>query len=167
MQFRGEEYYQASIERMQQAREIHSSGKSYALAMYCGGLAVECILRAFRWTKDQSFEGRHDLRDLFKASDLLRIQEERARTKGMSEEEIGQSTVDLSSAMTEVDLLWHNNLRFASEASLRAFLKRNGRLQGIKGNALKKNSSDLLKAAQVVVEVGVASWISRRRSRAP
>jgi hypothetical protein len=33
MQFRDEGYYQAAIERMRQAREIHDSRKSYALAM--------------------------------------------------------------------------------------------------------------------------------------
>jgi hypothetical protein len=167
MQFRGEEYYQAGIERMQQAWEIHGSGKSYALAMYCGGLAVECILRVFRWTKDPSFEGRHNLQDLFKASDLRRIHAERARTKGMSEEEVVRSVGALANAMSEVDLLWHNNLRFASEAGLRAFLRRNGRLQGIKGNALKKNSSDLLRAAELAVEQGVAAWISKKKSRTP
>jgi hypothetical protein len=55
MQFRDEEYYQAAIERMRQAREIHSSKESYALAMYCSGLAVECMFRAFPWQKDPSF----------------------------------------------------------------------------------------------------------------
>lgn len=45
--------------------------------------------------------------------------------------------------MNEVIALWHNNLRFASEASLRAFLNRIGRLRGVKGNALKKNAADL------------------------
>src|SRR5262245_18567646 len=73
MQFTGEEYYQAAIERMRQARELHGSRESYALAMYCSGLAVECILRAYRWRIEPSFEGRHDLDDLFKASGLLEI----------------------------------------------------------------------------------------------
>ena len=56
--------------------------------------------------------------------------------------------------MSEVVALWHNNLRFASEASLRAFLRSEGRLQGIKGNALKKNSADLLNAAQMIIDKG-------------
>ena len=51
MQFTGEEYFRAGTERMRQALTIHQSGEGYALAMYCGGLAVECILRAFRWNK--------------------------------------------------------------------------------------------------------------------
>lgn len=73
MRFTGEEYYRAALERMRQAREIHNSGASYALAMYVSGLAVECILRAFRWQNDRLFEGRHDLEDLLKSSELLTI----------------------------------------------------------------------------------------------
>jgi hypothetical protein len=163
MQFTGEEYYRAATERMRQAREIHDSAKNYALAMYCGGLAVECILRAYRWRKDPSFEGRHDLKELFDASGFLRTSEERARKKRMPAEEIERSATAIRQAMGEVAALWHNNLRFASEDSLRAHLRRIGRLRGIRGDALKKNSADLLNAAQTIVSEGVRSWTSRRR----
>jgi hypothetical protein len=163
MQFRDEEYYRAAIERIRQAREIHDSKKSYALAMYCSGLAVECILRAFRWQKDTSFEGRHDLEDLFKASGLLHIHEERARKKRTPEGEIERFAADVLEAKGKVAALWHNNLRFASEASLRAHLNRIGRIQGIRGDALKQNSADLLAAAEIVVKGEVTLWNSKRR----
>jgi HEPN domain-containing protein len=163
MKFEGEEYYRAGIERMRQAREIHDARGGYAWAMYTGGLAVECILRAFRWAKDKSFEGRHDLDDLLKASHLLSINEGQLRKKDFSEEEIQDIALELRAAMSEVLVLWHNNLRFASEGSLRAFLNRIGRLQGIKGDAVRKNSSDLLNAAQTVVDRGVALWTSRKK----
>jgi HEPN domain-containing protein len=163
MQFTSEEYYRAAAERMRQAREIHDSGKNYALAVYCGGLAVECILRAYRWRKDSSFEGRHDLDELFKASGLRQVQEERAREKRKTEEEIARSAANILDAMRKIAALWHNNLRFASEDSLRAHLKRIGRLRGIRGDALKKNSADLLLAAELIVEEGARSWTSKRK----
>ncbi len=84
---------------------------------------------------------------------------------GASEEEIEQSVADVAEAMGKVAALWHNNLRFASEASLRAHLNRIGRLRGIRGDALKKNSADLLATAEIIVETGVGSWNSKRRSR--
>ncbi len=163
MQFTGEEYYRAATERMRQAREIHDSRQGYALAMYCSGLAVECILRAFRWRKDPSFEGRHDLEDLFKASGFLQIHEEQARRKRKPEEEIARSAAEISHSVEFVAALWHNNLRFASEASLRAYLNRNGHLRGIRGDALKKNSADLLLAAAIIVDNWVKAWSSRRK----
>jgi hypothetical protein len=163
MQFTADEYFRAASERMRQAREIHDFGKNYALAIYCGGLAVECILRAFRWQKDVSFEGRHDLEELFKASGFLEVHEERLRKKRLPVEEIERSSAEILNATKVVSTLWHNNLRFASETSLRTHLNRLGRLRGIRGDALKKNSTDFLLAATIIVENGVKAWNSRRK----
>jgi len=143
---------------------VYGNGAAFSLAMYCGGLAVESLLRAFRWTEDPSFEGRHDLSDLLKASRLLRIDDEYMRRKNASEEDIHTSGVTLRAAMNEVVILWHNNLRFASEASLKAFLNNIGRLKGVKGDPLKKNALDLLSAAQTVVNRGVTLWTSKTKS---
>src|SRR5438876_7885997 len=112
MQFRAEQYYRASLERMTQARRIYQDGDAFALAMYCGGLAVESLLRAFRWTEDTTFEGRHDLADLLKASRLLQIDDNYMRRKHASEEQIRDAGLKLRGAMNEVIFLWHNNLRF-------------------------------------------------------
>ncbi|MDB5350752.1 MAG: hypothetical protein JWN86_1999 [Planctomycetota bacterium] len=165
MKFTGKEYYEAGLERIRQARVLHATGQDYALAMYAAGLAVECLLRAFRWDKDKSFEGRHDLIDLLKASALLNLHEEQLRDRGIAIEEIERIGLELGIAMNEVVLLWHNNLRFASEACLRAFLKRLGRIQGLKGNVnvLKQNSMDLLQAAQTVVDRGVVLWTLKKK----
>jgi hypothetical protein len=164
MQFTAEQYYQASVERMTQARGLYKAGAAYALTMYCGGFAVESLLRALRWTDDPSFEGRHVLRELLKASRLLQIDDEYMRRKGESEEAIQKSGVALRAAMNEVILLWHNNLRFASEASLRVFLNKLNRLKGVKGDPLKKNALDLLNAAQTVINRGVTLWTSNKKS---
>lgn len=163
MKFNGDEYHQAAIERMRQAREIRSSRESQALAMYSSGLAVECILRAFRSQKDPSFEGRYDPDERFRASGLLQAREERARKKSASEEEIERVAAEALEAMVVVATIRHNNLRFASEVSLWAHLSRIGRLRGIRGDALNKNSADLLAAAQIIVNNGVISWTSRRK----
>jgi hypothetical protein len=149
---------------MEQARRLYQDGTSYALAMYCGGLAVESLLRAFRWTEDSSFEGRHDLTDLLKASRLIRIDDEFMRRRGATEEAIRESALKLRGAMNEVVVLWHNNLRFASEATLKAFLKQSGRSRGLKGDLLKKNALDLIEAAQNVINRGVLLWTSKPKS---
>ncbi len=164
MRFRAEEYYQASLERMRQARRIYQDGKAYALAMYCGGLAVECLLRAFRWTEDTTFEKRHDLSELLKASGLLKIDDDYMRRRKAAEEAIGKASLELCGAMNEVIVLWHNNLRFTSEASLKAWLKQMGRLRGVKGDPLKKNAGDLIGAAQTVIDRGVTLWTSKTKS---
>jgi hypothetical protein len=164
MQFRADEYFRASIERIRQARILYKAGESYALTMYCSGLAVECLLRAFRWRKDPSFEGRHDLKELVKSSGILRIDDEQMQRKERpSNGTDDYQQITLRTALTDVTKLWHNNLRFASEASLRAFLRSVDRLRGVKGDALKKNASDLLEAAQFVIIRGEVLWISFKR----
>lgn len=164
MHFGPKEYYHAGIERMADAHRIFRDGRSFALSMYCAGLAVECVLRAFRWSDDPSFEARHDLAALLKASRLLIIDEEYLRRKKKSEEEIQAATRRLRAEMNEVGILWHNNLRFASEASLRAFLRRIGRTRRVKGDPLKKNAGDLVAAAQFVVNRAIVLWKSATNS---
>lgn len=164
MQFRAEQYYKASLERMNQAKALYREGDAFSLTMYCAGLAVESLLRAFRWTEDTSFEGRHDLSDLLKASRLFRIDEEYMRRRGAPEEAIDDSAVSLRASMNDVIILWHNNLRFASEASLKAFLLKINRVQGVKGDPLKKNALDLLEASQTVINRGITLWTSRTKS---
>jgi HEPN domain-containing protein len=164
MQFRSDQYYNVSLERMKQARALYRHGAAFALTMYCGGLAVESLLRAFRWTEDSSFEGRHDLTELLKASRFLSVDDDFMRRKGATEDAIHRARATLRGAMNEIIVLWHNNLRFASEASLKAHLKKMGRLQGVKGDPLEKNAMDLLNAAQTVIDRGVILWTSRKKS---
>ena len=164
MQFTAAQYYQAGLERMRQARSLYHGGEAFSLAIYCCGLAVESLLRAFRWTADTSFEGRHDLTELLRASRLLQIDDEFMRSRGLAEERIERSGRDLRAAVNEVIVLWHNNLRYASEASLKAHLKRIGRVQGVKGDPLKKCANEPVNAAQAVIDRGVTLWISRTGS---
>ena len=65
-------YYRAALERVEDARLLHTEGH-YAFAMYASGLAVECLLRAFRLLKDSSFDERHDLWRLWRNSALAEI----------------------------------------------------------------------------------------------
>lgn len=164
MQFRDKDYYAASLERMRQANFLYKKGDAYALAMYCGGLAVECLLRAFRWKHDKGFEGRHDLNDLLKASGVLRVDEDYMRRRKNVDEDIRKSSLIFLAAMNDVVVLWHNNLRFASEARLMAFLRRINKLHGFRGDPKKKNAADLINAAQLVVNRGVVLWTSKTKS---
>ena len=162
MQFSAEHYFRAAYERILDARELHKRGR-YGFCLYASGLAVESLLRAFRWIDDKSFDGRHDLDDLLKASGVLRVDENYMRRRGKDEEDVRDSTLAFRGAMNEVALLWHNNLRFASEARLRSHLIRINRVQGIKGDPLKKNAADLIRAAQLIVNKGIVLWNSRKK----
>ena len=117
------------------------------------------MMRGFRWKNDKSFDGRHNLDELLKASSIISVDENRMRRRGKAEK-VHESSVAFRAAMNEVVTLWHNNLRYASEARLKAHLLQIKRVQGIKGDPLKKNASDLINAAQLVVNRGLVSWDS-------
>jgi HEPN domain-containing protein len=163
MDLSAEHYFRAGEERMAQALQLYKSGRSYALTMYVSGLAVECILRAFRWRKEPQFSGRHDLTELFKASGLLEIEEDGMRRKDFSEEAIREQGLRLKVAMNSIVRLWVNNLRFASEARLRSHLVAMGAQQGKRGDLSKACALELLNAAKTIVDKGVALWISSRK----
>jgi hypothetical protein len=58
---RSEHYVQVALERMEQAWMLskQGEGRSYALAMYVAGVAVECMLRAFKISRDPTFDEKH------------------------------------------------------------------------------------------------------------
>jgi hypothetical protein len=71
---------------------------------------------------------------LLRESRLLRFDDESLRRRGASEAEVVESALRLRGAIVELAILWHNNLRYSCEDSLRAFLKRRGKLRGVKGD---------------------------------
>ena len=159
MDFTADHYFRASLERMSQAQVLYREGEGhYALAMYAAGLAVECLLRAYMIRRSREFESRHDLLLLFKESGILHLDAEKAKKLGLSEDQIQAHHKRLWSAVNDVFILWRNNYRYASEARLRAHLKKEKHYQRVKGDVLKAKALDLLKAAQRFIDNGVIQW---------
>jgi hypothetical protein len=90
MEFPPEHYFQTATQRMRQAQHLYAEGASFALAVYVGGLAVECLLRAFKGRRDPTFDERHDLLRLFAASGILRVDRDALRAKQWSEQQIDE-----------------------------------------------------------------------------
>lgn len=137
-------YYSAALERIENAHLLHTEGH-YAFAMYASGLAVECLLRAFRLLRDTSFDERHDLWELWRKTVLM--------------DAPGQVIYErIYAALNEVSSRWHNSYRFAAENEVRSFLKKSGKNRGIKGDFLKYNSKKLYDAAREFLQFGGLQW---------
>jgi len=158
MDFTPEHYFQTATERMRQALQLYDEGSSYALAIYIGGLAVECMLRAFKGRRDPTFDERHDLLRLFAASGILYVDRAKLRAMLWSDAQIDSHLQTLRIASNEIFRLWANNYRFASEERLRSHLKRITSYQKIKGDYLKEQSRRFLNAAQTFIDKGVVLW---------
>src|SRR5580700_9618112 len=124
MDFPPEHYFQTATQRLRQAHHLHDEGSSFALAIYVGGVAVECLLRAFKGRRDPTFDEKHDLLRLFAASGVLRVDANKLRAQGWDEARIDQHLATLRVAVNEIYRLWANNYRFACEERLRSHLKK-------------------------------------------
>jgi HEPN domain-containing protein len=158
-------YFGASLERLRQAWTLYQEGNSYALAMYVAGVAVECMLRAFKMRKETTFDEKHDLERLFRASGMLKIDPELLKAKGLSEEQAQAHFRGLQAAMVDVCRLWANDYRYASEARMRVHLKQRKLDRGVKGDCLKAKALSLLNASQQVISKGVYQWNLLKRSK--
>jgi hypothetical protein len=159
MEFPLEHYFQTAIQRIRQAQYLYDEGASFALAIYVGGVAVECLLRAFKGRRDPTFDEKHDLLRLFAASGMLHVDHDKLKAKGWSEARIEDHWRTLQLAGNEVFRLWANNYRFASEVRLRSHLKQiTGYQKRIKGDYLKELARKFLASAQRFVDKGVLLW---------
>lgn len=157
--FTSEHYHRAALERMQQAVTLYRQGQSYALAMYIAGVAVECILRAFKLRRDPTFDEKHHLLRLFHASGIMRLDAQLLRKSSFSEEELKSYLHNLHSVINDVYRLWSNDYRFASEDRLRTYLRKNlDRRRQVKGDLAKAFAFRLVNAAQKFVTKGQLLW---------
>lgn len=144
MSFTAEVYFAAARERATEIEELYRAGR-YVLAHYVAGVAVECMLRAYRFRRDPEFDARHDLYRLLHSSGMIPV---------LRPEEVYAA----NSAIASVNFRWANDFRYRCDANLRKYLKRIGADRGIKGNLLKENARRSKDAALTFVRIGVKAW---------
>lgn len=144
MEIGSTEYRLAAEEHLSAAAQCHLSG-DYLACHYLCGLAVECMLRAYRWKIDVSWDGRHVLPRLYKESRFDALVTERERSK-------------MAESFSIVASRWSNNHRFASPAKLAKFLNEIGATHNVKGDKLKEHRSDIYDAAEYIVGLGKIKW---------
>src|SRR5436305_8006980 len=115
MDFPPAHYFQTATQRMRQAQYLYHEGSSFALAIYVGGVAVECLLRAFKGRRDPTFDEKHDLLRLFAASGILRVDPDKLRAMHWTDAQIEEHLRTLRVAVNRILRLWANNYRFTSE----------------------------------------------------
>ncbi len=146
MNLTADEYRWAALARIGAAERLHASAM-YASAIYLAGVAVECILRAYRLRVDPEFDRRHDLRQLLSASGLQDYVPVKRRA-------------EVGAALGDVWARWRNDYRYASDERVLRDLRDRGLTLGIKGDPLKDNSRRVFEKAHELVGLGVARWKS-------
>jgi hypothetical protein len=139
-----DEYRWASLDRIGAAGALHRAAH-YGAAIYFAGVAVECMLRAYRTRVDPEFDARHDLSQLLNASGLQNYVPEKRRA-------------EVAAALGDVWSRWKNDYRYASDDRVLRDLRDRGLTLGIKGDPLKENSRRVYEKAFELVGLGEARW---------
>lgn len=172
MEFKPRDYHEAAQERLSQAELLFDvpsegvkdrRGDRYVVVVYLAGVAVECMLRAYRLKENKQFDSRHQLAELFVESKLDTRLEEWLNNQGVEPRIVNDQLTKLKAAADEVAELWRNEYRYASERLLfRDFLRRGiipkKGVKGSKAQVLRQRAKTLLRYARVVVEAGVKAW---------
>ncbi len=107
LSFGVETYRDGALQRIGDAR-ILKDEERFSLCMYCGGVAVEGMLRALCCIQSKEFDERHDLRKL-----VVRV-----RDLGLL---ASDRDLVFMSLVNKVARKWKNTMRFSSDAHVRRF----------------------------------------------
>lgn len=138
-----ERYRAAARERLTDAGECYRAGR-YVACHYLCGLAVECLLRAYRTKTSLEFDERHELYLLYRDSFARHVPQSRSAT--------------LYSDIIFLATLWSNGDRYATDSFLRKRMVRHGRFRKVRGNVMKEAARQVYNAAERVVTLGEQLW---------
>jgi hypothetical protein len=138
-------YLDAAREHIPVAVELYDAAH-YVLSVYVAGLAVECMLRAYRMRQCAEFDARHDLLELYRISKFADV---------LPEKRIAEYTALLGN----VAFAWSNAHRYRSEKSMRAVWKRMRLDRSVRrGDFVKELTRRAVHAAAELVTLGVQRW---------
>ncbi len=138
-----ETYRDGALQRIGDAR-ILKDAKRFSLCMYCGGVAVEGMLRALCCIQSKEFDEKHDLRKLaVRVRDLGLLTSER--------------DLDFVSLVNKVARKWQNKMRFSSDAQVRRLLLSTG-AHGGKKPTMKYTNTEFFNDCSKIVRRCEVLW---------
>ncbi len=171
---RPEHYFEVSLDRSRQSKDLYEECFSFALSMYVSGLAVESMFRALALRNDPELVSRADTMRLFKGHDLSQwfaesglgdADQSALRKKGLRESQAEEQFLKIRAAVNDVCQLWSNLLRYASESTVKIHLKKIHQDRGIMGSYLKENARRLFSSSQILITAGERRWSLLTKSK--
>lgn len=149
MVFNDRDYRDGARLRLHEAQRLYDS-RHWGGATYLGGRAVEGMLRSLLWLRSRQQEVGHDLRQLLRRAESLGLLEAADRAR-------------IADQVNELAIVWHNSLRFASDAAFDRWLKALGRHVVVNGRRVfgppaKANAKSALEASELIVSRGELIW---------
>jgi hypothetical protein len=141
------DYFDAAICRSEDLEHLQTDQKRMIFSLYCAGVSIECMLRAYITKNTSEFDAKHDLIKLYDKSKIALILNE-------AEKE------EITAALKSANKIWNNNLRYTSEKRMKRIIAH----QGVKAKItdinkyLNKNYSDIFEAQKIIIQIGKEKW---------
>ena len=140
-------YYEAALTRLSDLSHLRTNQGSIIFSIYCAGVSIECMLRAYITKYTREFDSKHDLLKLFEKSQLGSNLDIEDRKK-------------MSVAINQANRIWSNNQRFESEKRIKRIIAHNNIKVGFKdvNKYIKKYNSEIFKATDLIIKIGKSQW---------
>lgn len=141
------DYFSASLTRLSDLAHLRTNKDSVILSIYCAGISIECMFRAYITKYTREFDSKHDLVKLFEKSQLglnLEVEEKK----------------ELIIAVKQANEIWSNNLRYASEKRMKRIIAHKNITAGFKdvNNYMNRYYSDIFEATELIIKTGQETW---------
>lgn len=145
--FTSTDYFSASLARNEDMKHLRQNANSVIFSLYCAGVAIECMLRAYLLKETTEFDAKHNLEKLYEQSKIAKLLE-------ANEKEI------ISAAVKNANKLWNNNLRYTSDKRMKRLIAHEIVRTNFKdiGKYLNKYYSDIFEATEILIKTGQAKW---------
>lgn len=126
--------------------------ESTVSSVYLAGVAVECLLRAYKLQNSSVFSSRHDLVELFRESGIVSFLSMSERLKA-------------GAAIAEINRRWRNNYRYTDHKTLLREIIKESVLSGRKLPAFKDKHKflqwyfkDFFAQTDALLALGMKKW---------
>jgi hypothetical protein len=145
--FTPNDYYSASLLRLEDLNQLKSNQRSIIFSLYCAGVAVECMLRAYITKYTAEFDSKHNLEKLFEKSLLGRYVDP-------------ENKEEIVAAVKKANKIWTNDLRYTSDKRLKRIIAHEMVKTNFKdiNKYVDKYYSDFFDAADLIIQTGKSKW---------
>jgi hypothetical protein len=147
------DYYDAAHLRCEDFKYLRNNpqSKSVVFAVYCAGVAVECMLRAYMAKNNVAFDAKHDIKKLYEKSQMAALLSNNEKEK-------------ISAAIITLHKNWDNNFRYSYGKRIKRLIGHQFAESKFKYKDINKylNNyySDVFNAAELIIQTGATKWNS-------
>jgi hypothetical protein len=143
------DYYSASLTRQADLLHLRTNPQSIIFSVYCAGVSIECMFRAYITKYTKEFDSKHDLEKLYEKSQIANLLDEKEKE-------------NITAAVKNANRVWSNDLRNVSEVRMKRKISHEFVKKGFKGKDIIKlisiYHSDIFSATDLIIKTGQSKW---------